>query len=510
MNDFLNNVLGYSLDDEQKACVLDQSNYLLIVAGAGSGKTLTMIGKVLFLINNNIKEQEILCISFTNETTNNFKTKLKKCYIYQVEVLTFHKLAINILKKCDHNIQLAKPDTLEYIIDEFLEHIILDSKHYMIIVLKYFNINNFFKIKKKYLCLINTNKFRGLKKLIAKFIHLIKSHNLNINNIVLLYKKEQYYLWNTNRYFFKLVIIIYLLYSHELKSNNMYDFDDLLIEASKVIEKHKLKLPYKYILIDEFQDTSPIRLELIKTIVKYNSAKLTVVGDDWQSIYRFTGCNLDLFINFNKFFKGAKIMKIQNTYRNSKQLIDIAGDFIMQNKKQLTKELKSNIKLNNPIKIIYYNSNPKQSFSLFLEQLYQDKKFPILILGRNNKDIFYYLDKHFIINNNYQIIDTKHPDFEIKYLTVHKAKGLESAYVVIINLTNSINGFPNQIKNEQIITKIIPDKKIFPFDEERRLFYVALTRTKNEVFLFTPKNNPSIFIQELINNYQEKIITKDV
>ncbi len=509
MNNLFNNVLGYALDNEQKACVLDNSQYLLIVAGAGSGKTLTMIGKVLYLTQiENIKAKQILCISFTNETTKSFINKLQSANIDGVDVFTFHKLALNILRKNNTNTFLAQPDTLEYIIEEYLEHIIINSNTYMSIVLKYFKINPLFNIKKKYLKLINTNSFNNLKKLIAKFIHLAKSHNWQIQDMISLYQKQ--IIFTNNHYFMKITILIYLWYQHELESSNTLDFDDLLIKASEVVNKNHIKLPYRYILIDEFQDTSPIRLKLIQTIIKYNKAKLIVVGDDWQSIYRFTGCNLDIFLNFKQYFKGAKVLKIENTYRNSQQLINIAGSFIMQNKKQLTKNLKSQLELYRPITIVFYKNNIKQSFTKILDILYKEHKFPLLILGRNNNDIYYYLDKRFSIDNDNKITDNKHYDFDIRYLTAHKAKGLECEYVIIINLINSLIGFPNQLKNEQIITNIIPDKKLFPFEEERRLFYVALTRTKKEVFLFSPQNNHSIFIKELKNNYSKQINIKKV
>ena len=118
-------------------------------------------------------------------------------------------------------------------------------------------------------------------------------------------------------YFLKITLIIYQLYMHELESANEIDFDDMIIKATEVVQKYGVKNNYKYIIIDEYQDSSLVRFNLIKSIIDKTSASLFVVGDDFQSIYKFAGCDLNVMLKFRSYFPDGKLLKISNTYRNS-------------------------------------------------------------------------------------------------------------------------------------------------------------------------------------------------
>ena len=246
--------------------------------------------------------------------------------------------------------------------------------------------------------------------------------------------------------------------------------------------KEPKNMKYKYIIVDEFQDTSYIRYKLLKSIITETRAKLICVGDDYQSIYRFNGCDIDMFINFKKYFGYTKILKINNTYRNSQELINVAGTFIMKNKNQIYKKLRSNKHTNKPIIISY------KSVYEILDILVLKYK-SILILGRNNLDINMFKEKKFV-----------YKDCHIKCMTIHSSKGLEDECVVLLNVVDDPLGLPSKIKNFEILN-YVSINGTYPYDEERRLFYVALTRTKNEIYILTQKNNESIFIKELKTDY---------
>ena len=265
--------------------------------------------------------------------------------------------------------------------------------------------------------------------------------------------------------------------------------------ANKLVLKNGIKKKYKYIIIDEYQDTSYVKFNLIKNILEKTNAHLLAVGDDFQSIYRFTGCNLDIFVNFKKYFKDSTIMKIENTYRNSLELINITSKFILKNKKQIKKNLQSSKHLDKPIKYIYYN-NKKEIFKKLIIDIYNKTKKEIMILGRNNKDINSVINDDFILSNN-DLIFLKNKDIKMKYYTVHKSKGLESDNVIIINMEDKLLGFPSQIEDDKILGFVLNKKDYYPYEEERRIFYVALTRTKNEVYLLIPVNKKSIFVDEI-------------
>lgn len=472
-NKIFDNVNGYKLDEEQRNAILSNAKYNMIIAGAGSGKTLTMIGKILYLINiKNIKPEEILCISFTNEAVNSLKNKINNP---KVKVFTFHRLAIYLLNQTDTYYEFAPSDFLSKTIDKFFLQEPL-STFLKTQIKKSFKL---FLITKD---LTKHKNYQEIKKTIITFINLYYANNLSFENLkTFLNQKKSPLLF--------LIYAIIHFYEKEKIQNHYLDFDDLIKEATKLCKQN---LAFKEIIIDEFQDTSLLRLDLIKEIIKNSNANLTVVGDDFQSIYKFSGCNLDIFLNFQNYFPNTKIHKIQNTYRNSNELIKIAGDFVMKNKIQIHKDLKSNIHLENPIKLIYFFDR----YKTILKTIKAIKNGEILILGRNNFDIYKYIPKDKITWLKDGYFKLENYNYNLRYLTIHKSKGLECDNVILINLENYENGFPSQKKNHQILN-FINQKENFLYEEERRLFYVALTRTKNYCYILIPYFNPSVFIKEL-------------
>ena len=485
----------YNLDEEQTKVVIDDNKHTLVVAGAGSGKTLTILGKINYLVNTqNINENEILCISFTKAASESLKNKIHDTLHLNIPVYTFHKLALEIIKEKSYEISLE--ETLEIIIDEFFIEATKENNNLLFKYLKVKNISEYLQKEKE---------IKQMKNLISRFIHLFKANDLKLEDFITFHKqiKKITNIFNYKKEKQLLIIIlnIYLRYQNYLKENNEIDFDDMLTLAKEHVDNYGVINNYKYIIIDEFQDTSPVRFNLIKSILNKTNASLLVVGDDFQSIYRFTGCDLNLFINFKTLFNDAKILKIQNTYRNSYELINVAGSFIMQNKEQLSKNLTSSKHIEKSVEIIYYK-NEKTVLEHVIDIINSKE---IMILGRNNNDINKYLNKNIKLNQNKISYNNK----DITYLTVHKSKGLESDNVILLNMLENELGFPSKIKDEKLLRLVSPIASSYPYSEERRLFYVALTRTKNKVYLLTKKGEESIFIKELINNYKNKLaITK--
>ena len=444
--------------DKYQLKAIKSNKNTLLIAGAGSGKTTTIIGKINYLLNNGYKESEILCISFTNASVNDIKRKLDN----SIDVFTFHKLSINIMNEYNNTYKLCDSNLLTKVIDYYLSTLFQSNK----------------KAKKFKKYVTNIDNF---KKLTLRFIHLFKANNydeykfkeifININKIKNKGKRLPIFMNLIN------IINIYKLYQLELKSCNELDFDDLIIEATKIVKYTSFTDKYKYIIIDEFQDTSKVRLDLILEIYIKNNCKIFCVGDDFQSIYQFTGCNLNIFLNFKKYFKNSCIRKLKVTYRNPQELINVAGSFIMKNRMQIKKVLISKKSINKPIKIVYLKKDIKDLINYI--------NTPYMILGRNNKDILKYGN----ISN---------------YYTIHKSKGLESDNIIIINLTNDYNSIPSRIKNDYLIDLLLNNKDDVYY-EERRLFYVALTRTKNNVYLIVNKHYESSFIKELIKDYKKYI-----
>ena len=513
MND---KICGYYLDNQQQDIVINKSKHLLVVAGAGSGKTLTIMGKVYYLIKyKNIKPKEILCISFTRASAKNLKEKIKKEFSYDIPVYTFHKLALEILKENNINYQISETDMLGNIINKFLTITILNYPHHMKLILNYFHIYISKNEKEKYLEFLkkNNKEIKLLTNLISVFIHLFKCNNYKLNDFNLFLKKSKktinYFRYKKEKIFLTLVLNIYLIYQNYLEENNEIDFDDMIVKATSIVNEKGINKNYKYVIIDEYQDASYVRFCLIKSILEKLDSRLMVVGDDFQSIYRFTGCDLSLFVDFEKYFIETKVMKIETTYRNSQELITVAGDFVMKNKKQIKKNLVSNKNLSKPIKVIYYK-DIKDSFLNLILKIYNETNKPILVLGRNNKDVYLILSEYFKLQDSGKIIYLKNPKIDIKFLTAHKSKGLEEESVIIINLENSLLGFPNKIADDRVLRFVSRNNENYLYEEERRLFYVALTRTKSYVYLLTQKNNSSIFLEELLRDYKIQIEIFDI
>lgn len=470
-------VKNYELDEYQMELLSNDTN-ALVIAGAGSGKTLTILGKINYLIEKNIcKPENILVISFTNASVNDIKNRI----IHNVDVFTFHKLAMSILEKKQYNYSLCSSTLLEYIVDEFIRTSNpLEQK----IILKFLSTN------KSYKEFLNSYEFKSFCNLITTFINLFKTNNIDIQKFLnIKYNKLE-------KKILTIIFKIYNSYIIEKNSTNTLDFDDLIIYATNFVKE--VKLNYKYIIIDEFQDTSLIRLNLIKEIHKYTNAKIIAVGDDFQSIYRFSGCDLNIFLNFSKIFQNVKEVKLVNTYRNSIQLINIASTFIEKNSLQIKKNLFSFKSNDNPIIFSPY-TNKNETLKKLLNYLITITD-DIMILSRNNKDIYEYIDRDFVLNNNIIIYNNK----EIKFYTIHKSKGLEAKYVIVLNCNDDYLGFPNKIENNPLIEKMLPNNEI-KYAEERRLFYVAITRCKEITYLLYNKNNPSIFIKEIKRIIKRKL-----
>ena len=266
----------------------------------------------------------------------------------------------------------------------------------------------------------------------------------------------------------------------------------MINKSIEILKTNKYIKKYKYIIVDEYQDTSLTKFNLLKEIINLTNANLLAVGDDFQSIYRFTGCNLSIFLNFSSYFKYSKIFPIINTYRNPQELINVAGTFIMKNPSQLKKKLVSSKHISKPI-VIYYQNNKIKALKDILIFLEKQKIKDIMVLGRNNNDINKYIDNTYTKDKQNYI----YQNISFRYLTIHKSKGLESNTIILINIEDNLLGMPTKIKDEKILKYVNNTKDIYPYEEERRLFYVALTRTKNKVYIISPTKNESIFIKEI-------------
>ena len=467
------------LDEDQINIIKDKSKCLIVVAGAGSGKTTTMSAKAKYLVDYGLyKNSEILIISYTNKAVKEIDNYVNSKFNLNIDIMTFHKLALNILKnnKCKVNLLSDRSK----------------FKIFKDIILSYNNTSDIMKIINNYNKLGNNiakdiNNVDEMTIFCIECIDYLKTKGIE-NNKAFLYSKitdDKLY------YFADFLLYIYKKYDEYCNTKNFYDFDDLIIKCIKYVNKNTI--PYRFIIIDEYQDISKIRFNIVEKLS--NFCNITVVGDDWQSIYSFSGSSVSYFLDFKEKMN-ANMLMIKNTYRNSLELVKITGNFVMRDDSLIRKDLNSNKHLKNPINICFYRKNINNCFEKIIKSIIKEYGINknILILGRYKDDIKMITSTKFIINNN-TITYINNRKVNIKYMTIHSSKGVGFDNVVILNMLNSSYGFPSNIENNFF-------KKYFfnEYDnikEERRLFYVAMTRTKNKVYILSPfnkkKRSPFVF-----------------
>ena len=342
-----------------------------------------------------------------------------------------------------------------------------------------------------------TKELSRFSRLIQTFLNHFKSENLNIDTLKA--KAQLFPNINRNLAFLEIFEIILNRYQNYLHEKEEIDFNDMINETEKIITANpeSVEMPYnniKYVLIDEFQDISVARYHLLNALKKVSEkVKFFCVGDDWQSIYKFTGSNVSIMTDFENNFGDSVIMKLQDNFRFSQSMTDISSYFIQKNNNQIQKKIKSYNKLiNEPITIvreIIDNEEKDITLSEILKIIRnKDKQGDILVLGRYN----------FTKPDNFEnIIDKFDNKEKIKFKTVHGSKGLEADYVIILNLNSGLYAFPSEITNDPVLDLVINNNEKFPYAEERRLFYVALTRAKKDVFLAHENTPLSSFVTEL-------------
>lgn len=302
-------------------------------------------------------------------------------------------------------------------------------------------------------------------------------------------------------------------YENYLQQQRQIDFADMLNLAAEAIEHGKYYHKYKYIIVDEYQDLSSGQYRLLRAMRKEKDYTLFCVGDDWQSIYRFNGSDIGYILHFSQYWGDTEVSRIETTYRFPQRLVEISGRFIMRNSNQLIKYIRS-------------GSDEKEKYVLSEIKGYQEKnaiKFmvdqiaelplnsSVYFIGRYKFDsdilktdsrLKVYYDN---VNQNIVFKMYGREDLKMEFYTAHRSKGLQADYVFIINNKNTGMGFPSKIQNPPLVELLLEQADGYSYAEERRLFYVALTRAKKRVYMVTVEDNLSVFAKELVDQYHDEI-----
>ena len=480
-------VENHLLDREQRKSIYNPARFNLVVAGAGSGKTTTILGKILYLLQSGFASPpEILVLSFTHDSATELRERFLREY-YQtfaeqillgkspppnITIETFHSLALKLLRSLwpDFSVVADKTDPAD------------DTSS-------------------------DSDDKTTLTSIIREFLDLHELEPETVAQIASKFSSEEYR---------KLFLTVFEQYRGELSGlleKHQATFSGLIKLAIRYLRSGQIKTRYRYIIIDEYQDLSALRQEFLRLLIESSQANLFAVGDDWQAIYGFSGSRVDFTLNFRRFWGDFSLHRISKTYRFGPTLARLSSSFIMQDRAQIRKQIQSQKEDSSEAVVEICGDSERLDLEVLTHYF---KSLPehssILLLGRFQVDQFRLLHcTQFNLSSN-GIEFHPRSDLRIRFLTVHQSKGLEADYVILLNNREAKLGFPAHVKDPPLKAELIKIAEELRLDqasanEERRLFYVALTRAKKQVILLTVDGKESSFIKELRRKFRQDFTT---
>ncbi|MCY0389912.1 UvrD-helicase domain-containing protein [Robbsia sp. Bb-Pol-6] len=357
---------------------------------------------------------------------------------------------------------------------------------------------------------------RALIELMRTFIGHAKSNGLTIEKLIArldnLPKDSSLLRY---RMFLDLVGPVLHAWDEALAHEDGIDFEDMLNRAAEHLEQGHYEAPYDLVMADEFQDASRARARLCRAMVQKKDRYLFAVGDDWQSINRFAGADVSVMTGFKDWFGHGQVLKLEQTFRCPQPLCDVSSGFVSENPAQIPKAIRSVTPTIGPVLLAFQvnDANKLQSaVDQYLDRIVKglrdqtvptgrDGKVTVMILGRYNADRAYMPDRWQSRYGQY---------LDLSFLTIHRSKGSEADYIILPSMLSKLRGnsFPNTRVDDPLLALAMPNSDDFPLGEERRLFYVALTRARRTVALLTVRGQRSAFLDELMK--QEAVTLTDV
>lgn len=288
------------------------------------------------------------------------------------------------------------------------------------------------------------------------------------------------------------------------------DFTDAIIRATDLCNNGH-RPDYDYILVDEFQDISVDRYHFLQALRRDRPlTKLFCVGDDWQSIYRFAGSDMALFKSFEQYFGYTKKCFMETTYRFGEPAIAQSSRFILANPEQEVKHVHP-FRSDSETQLDFIPTFDRLGVAAAVKHIADlvsaDKE--ILLLGRYSYDVNIFKDSDLSINNTRDRVFVTYGNRKMVFMTVHQSKGLESDYVILLNCNGGMMGFPADIADSPILRYVLSEPDAYDFSEERRVFYVAITRARKHTWVLYDANNPSTFVQEFVKVNRPKEILQE-
>ena len=320
-----------------------------------------------------------------------------------------------------------------------------------------------------------------LAKLIRTFLRHVKTAGLSVSQLRKRAAERPGAL--RNRVFLDLFELVWDRYQTLLTKEGAVDFEDLINHASALIGANKWSSPYLYVLVDEFQDISAGRMALLAALRRADVGYF-LVGDDWQSINRFAGSDVGLMQHCGKYLGHMKQCELTQVFRYGESIIQPSTAFIQRNPQQTRRSLRTESDKPGDGLTVVAADNQRTGIRTALtdikERVSDDKSPSVMPLGR------------------YRHSQHNTPSWlRENFSTVHRSKGREADYAIVLDLKDDLYGFPSQIEDDPLIEIVLSDSSQFAYAEERRLFYVAMTRARRGVYLIADSERPSAFVDEL-------------
>lgn len=336
---------------------------------------------------------------------------------------------------------------------------------------------------------------------VMRITDMIKVENINVDDVRNKSQEDQH---ERVRSFYNVALPIVKRYQEYCINKSYLDFNDLITRTISLFSSQKdiLNLfqgKYKYVLVDEFQDVNNLQVELIKQLIT-PTTQLFCVGDDWQSIYGFRGSNVSYIVEFEKHFINTSIIKLNLNYRSTQHIVGASNEVIKNNKFKVEKDIEASKRSEQKI-VVFTGDNIDKCISFCIEKVSE-----LIDEGVKNDDILFLYRRSKMFSNSFNQYESyyhrlKDEGLKVQGKTIHASKGLEAKVVFIIGLTEGHGGFPDIWLEDRIFQVIKQANHDLLMEEERRLFYVALTRAKDKLFLITERGNESRFLKEIPENY---------
>lgn len=487
--DFFQNIESSPLNPAQARAVVNGEHSLLVLAGAGSGKTSVLVARAGWLLaRGEAAAEQILLLAFGRKAAEEMDERIReRLHTDAIAARTFHALALHIIQQGSKKV----PTISKLENDAAARHKLFIKTWRQQCSEKKAQAKGWRQwLEEEMQWPLPEGNFwddeklqRRLASRLDRWVSLMRMHGGAQAEMIASAPEEIRDLFSKR---IKLMAPLLKAWKGALKEENAVDFSGLIHQAIVILEKGRFISPWKHILVDEFQDISPQRAALLAALRKQNShTTLFAVGDDWQAIYRFSGAQLSLTTAFHHSFGEGDRCDLDTTYRFNGRIGEIANRFIQQNPHQLKKPLNS-LTAGDKKAVTLLDEN---QLDALLDKLsgYAKEDERILVLARY----------HHLKPASLEKAATRWPKLQLDFMTSHASKGQQADYVIIVGLQEGSDGFPAPARESIMEEALLPQVEDFPDAEERRLLYVALTRARHRVWLLFNKENPSRFVDDL-------------